>query len=268
MKNQDQPRGRQSRRDRPPKPGEIAAWSKTYRTCREQRQNAGIILEIVTHSTAKSLRNRRIQKPVAPVSAFGTWAVDATAKELHARLERPDAQFKEEVISLRRQILSALDKANEAVGQLRRPALARKRLRESLRHLDDLIAMLDLSSTAHALTSLPSALSCLGEDPSQWTDVLSALDRLPELRRAVALVVERKQRRGSKGTPFEDAFITGLAEIWQKQTGTRPPKVVKDAKTRRNIGHLFYPFVERAFLDIQQPNRGLRKRIRRVLSSR
>lgn len=266
MKDQDQSPRRRSRRDRLPEPGEIAAWFKTYRTCHEQ-QKGGVDVEIVTHFVAKSLRKRLIRKPAPLPGAIGTWAVDATAKELHVRLRRSDAQFEEQVISLRRQVLSAFDKANKAVEPLNKLALARKRLRESGPHLDDLIALLNRTSTAHALNALPNALSYFGGNPKRWTDVLSALGQLPELRRTVTPVVERNQRRGSKGTPFEDAFITGLAEIWQKLTGTRPPKVVKDAKTRRSIGHLFYPFVERAFSDIQQSNDGLKKRIRRVLSS-
>ena len=242
--------------------------SKTYRTCCEQRQTAAVILEIVTHPVAKSLRSRRIKNPVAPVSALGTWAVDATAKELHVRLGRPDAQFEEAVISLRRQIWSALDKANEAVKPLKDIALAKQRLREALPHLDDLIALLDRSSTAHALGTLPSALRQIGEDPRGCTEALASLEKLPELRAALASVASRDVKRGSKGTPFEDAFIQELAEIWLKITGTLPPQVVKEAKTRRGIGYLFYPFVDGAFSDIQQPKLGLKKRIRRVLSAR
>ena len=214
----------------------------------------------------KSFRRRSIEDLPLMLGEFGTWAADATAKELHARLALPDAQFGEEVLSLRSQIWSALDKANEMVLPLRGIALAKQRLREALPHLKDLIALLDRSSTVHAIGTLPWALGQVGEDPKGCTETLASLEELPRLREIVAHAA--KDQRGSKGTPFEDAFILGLAEIWQKRTGSRPPKVVKEAVTRRSIGYLFYPFVERAFLDIGQPSGGLMKRIRRVLSER
>ena len=266
MKAKDKSPHRRSRRDRLPNPGEIAAWSKTYWTSFERRLGAIELTPVPSLNVVKSFRRRSIENLPPLLGEFGTWAVDATAKELHARLTLPDPQFGEEVLSLRSQLWSALDKANEAVRPLKRIALAKQRLREALRHLDDLIALLGGSSTAHALGTLSCALGQVGEDPKRCTEALSSLDELPRLRETVAHAA--KDRRGSKGTPFEDAFILGLAEIWQKRTGSRPPKVVKEAKMRRSIGYLFYPFVERAFSDIGQPSRGLMKRIRRVLDAR
>lgn len=266
MKGQDK-RPPRSRRDRLPKPGEIAAWSKTYWTSFERRFGA-IELTVVPSplNVAESFRKRSIENLPPLLGEFGTWAVDASAKELHARLARPDPQFGEEILSLRSQICSALEEANEAVKPLKSIALAKQRLREALPHLDDLIALLGRSSTAHALGTLPCALGQVGEDPKRYNETLSSLEELPRLRGLVAHAA--KDQRGSKGTPFEDTFILGLAEIWQNRTGSRPPKVVKEAKTRRSIGYLFYPFVERAFSDIGQPSRGLMKRIRRVLGAR
>ncbi len=126
---------------------------------------------------------------------------------------------------------------------------------------------MDRDSTAHALNGLPTALGHFGEDPERWVALLSALDQLPELHALVGSVLKSQQRRGSLGTPFDDAFIRGLAKIWKERTGHRAPQVVKDAPSRRGSGHLFGPFVERAFSDIGQPSDGLEGRIRRVLST-
>lgn len=267
MKGQDKKRQSRSYRDRPLRAGEIAARSKMYTTTLEKREKGRVIVAFDIPHTASSLRRRRIEKAPSLSASIGEWAVDTTVKELREFLQPPDAHLDEDVVSLRRQVLFALEKADEAVEPLRKQALEKERLRKALPNLDDLIHTIERDATAHALNGLPAALSYFGENPKRWASVLSALEQLPELRSLVAHVFKRQQRRGSLGTPFEDAFIRGLAEIWQKQTGNRPPKVVKQAKTRRSMGYMFPAFVERAFLDIGEPVRGLERRIRRVLGT-
>jgi hypothetical protein len=264
--DQDQPGRSRSRRDRLPNPGEIAAWSKTYWTSFEQRPGGTTELTSAI-DVPKSLRRRLSEGPPPFLGEFGSWAVDATAKELHVWFARPDTEFADKVIALRCKVWSAFEKANNAVKPLKQIAVARQRLRDALPHLDDLIALLDRASTGYSLEHLPSALTQLGEGGAHWINLLSTLEQLGELRSTVASAAKRDQKRGSKGTPFEDAFIRELAEIWQTITKSSPPKVVKETKSRRTIGYLFHAFVDEAFSDIRQPKRGLAKRIRRILST-
>jgi hypothetical protein len=261
-----------------PKPGEIAAWSKTYWTSFERRP--ANTLELSSNSDIpKSLRRRSTEKPPPPFfGPFGSWAVDAVVNELfewfaqeaklnRAKIKRRHAKFPDAVIAMRCEVWSAFEKANDAVKPLKRISIARQRLRESLRHLDDLIVLLDRGSTADTLHNLPSALTQLGDDGARWTRVISALATLPQLRCAAASAAKRDLKRGSKGTPFEDAFVRELVKIWRKLTRTLPPKMLKEAKFRRGVGHLFYKLVDAAFSDVQQSKSGLTKRIRRVVSS-
>ena len=216
MKDLDQRRRSRSHRDRLPKPGEIATWSKTYWTSFERRpEGMSVFSEGTSQSDVpKSLRRRSTENLPPLLGEFGTYAVDATAKELHEWLALPDNQFSDEVFLLRRQIWWALDKANETVKPLKASALEKQRFREALPHLDDLMAILNRSS--HVLGTLPSASHRIGANQKVWRDVLLSLENLPTLRETVANAA--RGQRGSKGTPFEDAFILGLAEIWQQRT--------------------------------------------------